>query len=155
MAILGRIVVIWVALVLASIAAGIAIAIGIFGHEWHAMSSGDVPDRVFFWGTAFFATFFAGVVTFLPTVLLIIAAESMKVRSLFVYAIVGALLLLGGYYTSGMAPHSYEESIDAAPPMVPRPAELAAAAGAVFGLTYWLIAGRSAGRWRERRSPSA
>jgi hypothetical protein len=29
--------------------------------------------------------------------------------------------------------------------------EIAAAAGAVFGLVYWAIAGRKAGRWRERR----
>jgi hypothetical protein len=33
--------------------------------------------------------------------------------------------------------------------------EVAAASGAVFGLVYWLLAGRNAGRWRERRAPSA
>jgi hypothetical protein len=31
-----------------------------------------------------------------------------------------------------------------------REIEIAAAAGAVFGLVYWAIAGRKAGRWRER-----
>ena len=57
--------------------------------------------------------------------------------------------VLIGYYGSGFA-QPYQESIDQAPPLVSREVEIAAAAGAVFGLVYWLIAGRNAGRWRER-----
>jgi hypothetical protein len=43
-----------------------------------------------------------------------------------------------------------EESIDHPPSPISRGAEIAAAAGAVFGFVYWAIAGRSAGRWRDR-----
>jgi hypothetical protein len=42
------------------------------------------------------------------------------------------------------------ESIDHPPPPISREAEIAAAVGVVFGFTYWLIAGRNAGRWRGR-----
>ena len=50
-------------------------------------------------------------------------------------------------------PNRYEESIDHPPPPISREAEIAAAAGVVFGLVYWVIAGRKAGRWRERSAP--
>jgi hypothetical protein len=60
-----------------------------------------------------------------------------------------------GYYSSGLAPPSYEEPIDQAPPPMRHETEVAMAAGVVFGLTYWALAGRNAGRWREGRQPSA
>jgi hypothetical protein len=54
-----------------------------------------------------------------------------------------------GYYGSGFE-STVGESLDEPPAPISRNVELAAAAGAVFGMTYWLIAGRNAGRWRER-----
>ena len=60
-------------------------------------------------------------------------------------------MLLIAYYGSGLAGPRYEESLDRPPPAMSRELEIAAAAGAVFGLVYWAIAGRSAGRWRETR----
>jgi hypothetical protein len=77
----------------------------------------------------------------------------LKIRSLLVYAVGGAALLMLGYYVSG-SPSRYEESIDRPPPPISREAQIAAGAGVVFGLTYWAIAGRKAGRWRERRDTS-
>lgn len=55
--------------------------------------------------------------------------------------------MLLGYYSAGFT--AYEELIDHPPPPISREAEIAAAVGVVFGFTYWLIAGRNAGRWRE------
>ena len=69
--------------------------------------------------------------------------------------LLGAALLTFGLYGSGILPPSYEESIDHPPPPISRETEIAAAAGAVFGLVYWVIAGRNAGRWREPSSPSS
>ena len=86
--------------------------------------------------------------------ILVVLGEAFKIRSLLVHLAAGAAVLLLAYYGSGFA-RPYEESIDAAPPLVAREAELAAAAGAVFGLVYWLIAGRNAGRWREPRGQTA
>ena len=80
-------------------------------------------------------------------VILIAIAESFKIRSLLVHALAGAAMLLLGYYSSGLS-NRYEESIDRPPPPISREIEIAAAAGVMFGLVYWAIAGRKAGRWR-------
>ncbi|MSO66272.1 MAG: hypothetical protein EXR03_08950 [Pseudolabrys sp.] len=143
MALLGRIIVIIFAVMLASLAVGIAIAMGLLGPEWHGFS-GDVGERFVFWGTAFVGASLTGAIGLLPLVILIVIAEAFKIRSLLVHAAAGAVLLLLGFYGSGQS-RSYEESIDRPPP-ISRDAEIAAAAGVVFGLVYWVIAGR----WRER-----
>jgi hypothetical protein len=142
MSFIGRLIVIAFAIMVATFAAGLAIAMGVLGPQWHGFA-GDFGERAEFWVTVFFATSFTGAIALLPAVILIALAEAFKVRSLI------------GYYASGVAPPSYEESIDHPPPPISRAAELAAAAGATFGLAYWLIAGRKAGRWREPRQPSA
>lgn len=149
MALIGRLIVIVFAIIMATLAAGIAIAIGVLGPQWHAFS-GDFAERADFWVAVFFATSFTGAVGLLPAVILIALAEAFKVRSLLTHLAVGAALMALGYYASGLAPPAYEESIDHPPPPIPRGVEISAAAGAVFGLSYWLIAGRNAGRWRER-----
>ncbi len=153
MSLIGRIFVIIFAVILASMAAGIAIAIGILGVQWHSVS-GDPVERVFFWGTAFIGATGAGAVGFLPMVILIALAEAFRIRSLALNMLGGAAMLLIGYYGSGFATPSYEESIDRPPPVASRELEIAAAAGAVFGLVYWLIAGRNAGRWRASNPSS-
>jgi hypothetical protein len=151
MAFLGRIVVVVFAVMVASLAAGVAVAVGLWGPQWHGVS-GDVGERFVFWGTAFFASTLTGSLTLLPAAILIALAEAFKLRSLLVHLAAGAAMLALVYAGSGLAPPSYEESIDRPPPPVSREMELAAAAGAVFGFAYWLIAGRNAGRWRERES---
>lgn len=133
------------------LAAGMAIAIGLLGPNWHGLT-GDIGERVGFWILVFFGTSFTGAVGFLPVVMLIALAEYFKIRSLLAYAGVGALLLMLGAY-GGVGPNG-EESIDHEPPVFTHSMEIAAASGAVFGMVYWLLAGRNAGRWRERRQPS-
>ena len=154
MSLLGRIVVIVFAVFAASIAAGMAIAAGLLGPQWHVFS-GDIGERATFWGVAFFGTAFTGAVGLLPLAIMIVLAETFRIRSLLINALAGAALLVAGYYGSGLAQPRYEESIDEPPPPISRAAEVAAAAGAVGGFVYWLIAGRNAGRWRERSGPSA
>jgi hypothetical protein len=149
MSFIGRFFVILFAVMLASIAAGIAIAIGVLGPQWHVVN-GDPAERVIFWGVAVLGSIFTGAIGILPLAVCIALAETFKIRSVLINTAAGALLLLAGYYTSGLARPSYEESIDEAPAPISHEAQLAAAAGAVFGLTYWLIAGRNAGRWREK-----
>ena len=122
--------------------------------QWQALQ-GDPAERVIFWGLAFFGSVFTGAIGILPLAISIAVAETFKIRSLLINTAAGALLLLAGFYSSGFARPSYEESIDEPPAPISHEAQLAAAAGAVFGLTYWVIAGRNAGRWREKRSVSA
>lgn len=147
MALIGRVVVILFALFVAMFAAGIALSIGILGPQWHAMS-GDVSERVVFWGVAMFTSGVTATVAMLPLVIAIVLAEAFSIRSLLIYAVAGAVIVLGAYMAAGLGAPPVEESIDHAPPAVSREMELAAVAGLVFGMTYWLIAGRSAGRWR-------
>jgi hypothetical protein len=153
MSLLGRLFVILFAVMVASMAAGIAIAIGMLGPQW-PVAGGTGGERFAFWGVAFFGSVLAGAVGLLPLAIMIAIAETFKIRSLLINALAGAALLLFGYYGSGLARPPYEESIDAPPPAIPHDAEVAAAAGAVFGFSYWLIAGRNAGRWREKRAPA-
>ena len=153
MSLIGRIIVILFAVMLASMAAGMAIAMGVLGPQWHGFS-GEIGERVGFWMLAFAATSFTGAVGLLPLAIMIAIAESFKIRSLLVHAAAGAAMLVIGYYGSGLS-KPYEESIDRPPPPVAREVEIAAAAGMVFGLVYWVIAGRRAGRWRERGVPMA
>ena len=148
MALIGRIIVIIFAVMVASLAADMAIAMGVLGPAWHGLT-GDIGERVVFWGATFVGASFAGAVGLLPMAILIAIAESFKIRSLLVHAAAGAALMLLGYYASGLT-YNYVDSIDRPPPPMSREAEIAAAAGVVFGLAYWAIAGRKAGRWRER-----
>jgi hypothetical protein len=150
LSLIGRIIVIIFAVIVASLAAGMAIATGVLGPAWHSLS-GDPAERFVFWGATFVGATATGAVGILPLAVLIALGETFKIRSLLANTAAGAAMLLIGYYGSGLAQPSYEESIDKPPPAISREAEIAAAAGAVFGLIYWAIAGRKAGRWRERR----
>ncbi len=135
----------------ASLAAGIVVATALWGPGWHeASGEAGAPVVFFFWMTVAATTGFTIAAGLLPLVVMIGLAEVFKVRSLLAHVAAGAAFLLLLYYGTGAIPASYEESIDHPPPPISRAAEVAVAAGAAFGLTYWLIAGRTAGRWRER-----
>jgi hypothetical protein len=153
MALLGRIFVVIFAVLVASLAAGVAIAIGLLGPQWHAFA-GDPFERAAFTVTVFFGAVLTGAIGLLPLAVLIGVAEALKVRSLLANALGGLAIMIFAYYSSALPPPSYEESIDHPPPPVSHDAEVAMAAGIVFGLTYWALAGRNAGRWRETRQPS-
>src|SRR6185503_12390466 len=79
MSLLGRIIVIVFALIVSSIAVGMAIAVGLLGPQWHAFS-GDVGERVTFWGVAFFGSVLTGAVGLLPLLILIVLAEAFRIR---------------------------------------------------------------------------
>jgi hypothetical protein len=147
-ALLGRIIVILFALFMAVLAGGIAAAIALLGAELHMVGS-DPVEHMFFWGTAAFASGVTVIVGFLPILIAVVLSEAFSIRSLVIQAAAGAAILLLGYYSAGLTA-TYEESIDRPPPPISRETEIAAAVGVVFGFTYWLIAGRNAGRWRGR-----
>jgi hypothetical protein len=150
MSLFGRIVVIAIALMVAIIAAGITLAIGIIAPEWPWLDS-DPLERVQFFVASFFATSFVGATAFVPALLLIGIAEAGRMRSLLYYAAAGAAVGLASYFGSDIE-FRLENTTDVTP--VFHPLQLAAAAGIVGGLAYWLLAGRNAGRWRERAQPS-
>jgi len=147
MSFFGRIIVIILGLLVAIIVAGITLAIGIVLPEWAAMDS-DPIERVIFFFVAFFATSYVGAVAILPAVVVIAISEAARMRSFIYYGAGGALVALASYYGSDISIR-LENTTDVTP--VANTLQLAAAAGILGGLAYWLIAGRNAGRWRERR----
>ena len=148
MSLLGRIIVILVALILAIMAAGITLAIGIIAPDWAGIDS-DPAERLIFFIVSFFATSFVGAVAILPAALLIVISEAARLRSFLFYGVGGALVGLASYYGSDISVR-LENTTDVPP--VANALQLAAAAGIIGGLVYWLIAGRNAGRWREPKS---
>lgn len=146
MALIGRIFVIFFALVLAALAAGMVIAFGVLGPQWHSFS-GDVVERSTFWVLTIFASGFTISFGLLPLVIAVTLAEAARIRSLLIYLVAGAALMAAASFINGV--QRFDESIDHPPPPISRETELAAAAGAMFGLVYWLIAGRKAGAWRR------
>ena len=153
MAFIGRLIVILFALFMAAMAAGIAAAVALLAAELHMLGH-DPVEHMFFWGTAAIASGVTVAAGFLPILIAVVLAEIFSIRSLLIQAAAGAAILLLGYYSVGFTT-TYEESIDHPPPPISREAEIAAAVGVVFGFTYWLFAGRNAGRWRERRNVGA
>ncbi|HXZ21592.1 MAG TPA: hypothetical protein VEH78_02380 [Pseudolabrys sp.] len=148
MSLLGRIVVIFFGLIVAIMIAGITLVIGIIAPDWTGIDS-DPVERVFFFIASFFATSFVGAVAILPALIVIVLAEIARMRSFIYYGVGGALIGLASYFGSDISVR-LENTTDVAP--VNSALQLAAAAGIIGGLAYWLIAGRNAGRWREPHS---
>jgi hypothetical protein len=151
MSLFGRIIVIIFGLLIAVIVAGITLALGIVLPEWAAMDS-DPVERVIFFFVAFFATSLVIVYALLPAAVVISILEALRMRSFVYYGVGGALVALASYYGSDISVQ-LENTTDVPP--VANALQLAAAAGILGGLAYWLIAGRNAGRWRERHLPSS
>jgi hypothetical protein len=151
MALFGRIIIVAFALLVSIMAAGVALAIGIIAPDWPWLDS-DPFERMTFFAVSFFATSFVGATAFVPALLLIAIAEAMRLRSLLYYAAAGAVVGLASYFGSDVGLR-LENTTDVTP--VFHPLQLAAAAGIIGGLMYWLLAGRNAGRWRAARQPSA
>jgi hypothetical protein len=147
MSLFGRIIVIIFGLLVAIIVAAITLAIGVVGTDWVGADS-DPSERVRIFFAAFFATGFIVVFATLPAVLVILVSEIARIRNFIYYGVGGALVALAAYSISGISVW-LENTTDVTP--VANTLQLAAAAGILGGLAYWLIAGRNAGRWRERR----
>jgi H+/Cl- antiporter ClcA len=147
---LGRILVIFFSLIVAMTIAGIVLAIGILVPD-RSWLDADPVERVMFFTVSFFATSYIGATAFVPAVLLIVVAEVMRLRNLLYYAAAGAVVGLTSFFGSNVELR-LENTTDVTP--VFHPLQLAAAAGIVGGLAYWLLAGRKAGRGRESAQPS-
>src|SRR5512138_3043750 len=94
---------------------------------------------------------FVAAFSFVPAVVAILVTEAFGLRSVLIFALAGGLVgLFCGYSLGFLEPLP---RIDFNMPLGTN-IELLAAAGIAAGLVYWLIAGRSAGLWRERTEPA-
>jgi hypothetical protein len=86
----------------------------------------------------------------LPAMIIAAVTEAFSIRSALAYAVGGALVGLACYL--GLVPFDPEtlrfEGI------VRRHLEIMTGAGIIAGLVYWMIAGRTAGAWRQPLRPS-
>ena len=140
----GRIALIIVGLILASLAAGATLVIGIVAPDWMNMDS-DPVERVSFFVVSFFATSFFGAATIVPALGLIVVAEALRIRNIIYYGVAGALVGLASYSGSDISMR-LENTTDISP--VGHALQLAVVAGIIGGVVYWLSAGRNAGAWR-------
>ena len=83
---------------------------------------------------------------FVPAVILIAIAETFNIRSIFYYAIGGALIGAIAWYMSDISIR-LENTTDLSP--IGYGLQLVAASGIIGGFVYWLLAGRKAGRWKN------
>jgi membrane protease YdiL (CAAX protease family) len=120
------------------LAAGLFLSWGLF------QAAGPDQDPVAFaamLGTGFVTASVLGSMAFIPAAVAIVLAETLAWRGL-IYHLGAAGLIALGLWTLGVETAGTE----------PRPGtSVALAAGFLGGLVYWLIAGRSSGRWRSKK----
>lgn len=148
MRVVGRLLLILFAGVVASLTAGCMVTLAVLMPEMNSIELGPLEAGALGIFVGFGAIFVSSYA--LPPVLaVIVIAESFAIRSLLYYAVtgavVGSLLYLGlrGGNTLPLRVDGFAR----------REIEIMAAAGIVAGLVYWAIAGRTAGRWRKSPEP--
>ena len=153
MHLLLRIFVILFAFGMACIAAALVITLGILLPDWRDVATTAAEQGtlgIVVGLTSFVVSGFA----MLPAMLIIVIAEGAAIRSVLFYATAGAALALFCYYGLGFGLALDDRLATTGEGFFARAPELMAAAGIAAGFTYWLIAGRHAGRWRDRHHPS-
>jgi hypothetical protein len=141
MSLIGRVLVIVLALLLAGMMAAFVIAFGIL-MEWQELFAGGGEAGWLAFGVFGLISSMKGL---LPALLVIAIAEALSIRASLFYAVVGGLGLVGLYYGLGLA----EREPDL---LIRRDLEIMAGAGIAAGFVYWIIAGRKAGAWRAPKA---
>lgn len=126
------ILVIPVAFIAASLAAALVIVLGV-GADPYATSTADLVGKMIF--VSVITSMFVGAIAGVPALIMIILAEAFGWRSLILHLVIGA----------GIGFVAFLLSVRGDPPATREELQLGAAAGAVAGFVYWLIAGRRAG----------
>ena len=150
MALIGRLFVIFFGFLAACLVAGMIVVCAVLFPEFSDLGAGPVDqgaiDIVLGFGFIFVSGF-----ALVPAMLIAAITEALYIRSALAYAVGGGLVGLACYL--GLVPfHPDTLQFEG---IVRRHLEIMTGAGIVAGLVYWLVAGRTAGAWREppRRLP--
>src|SRR5579864_455908 len=147
MALIGRLIVVFVGFLAASLVAGMIVVAAFLFPELSDIGDEldqDALNLLFGFGFIFISGF-----ALLPAMIVVAITETFYIRSALAYAVGGALVGLAGYL--GLVPFDPDTlSFDG---IVRRHLEIMTGAGIVAGLVYWLIAGRNAGAWRQPPRP--
>jgi hypothetical protein len=150
MALIGRLFVVFVALLAACLAAGIIVVVAVLFPEFSDLGTGPIDQDAFNIVLGFGFIFISGF-ALLPALLVVAITEAFYVRGVLTYAVGGGVVGLACYL--GLIP--FDPDTLSFHGIVRRHLEIMTGAGIVAGLVYWMIAGRNAGAWREPPRPLA
>ena len=146
MALIGRLFVIAIGFLAACLVAGMIIVTAVLFPEFSDLGAGPVDQGVFQILVGFGFIFISGF-ALLPAAIIALITEALSIRGVLAYAIGGAVVGAACYLS--LVPFDTDTwRFDG---IVRRHMEIMTGAGIVAGLVYWIIAGRTAGAWREPR----
>jgi hypothetical protein len=148
MALIGRLFIIFFAFLFACLAAGMIVVGAVLYPEFSDLSTGPIDQSALNIVLGFGFIFLSGF-ALLPALVVVLITEAFYVRGVLTYAVGGAIVGCACYL--GLIP--FDPATMQFDGIVRRHLEIMTGAGIVAGLVYWMIAGRSAGAWREPPRP--
>ncbi|MCC8984743.1 hypothetical protein [Bradyrhizobium acaciae] len=147
MALIGRLFVVAFGFLMACFVAGVIVVVAVLYPEisdFGGQIDQSAVNIVLGFGFIFISGF-----ALLPALIVVLITEAFYIRSVLAYAVGGAIVGAACYF--GLVP--FDPDMMQFHGIVRRHMEIMTGAGIVAGLVYWLIAGRTAGAWREPRRP--
>ncbi|MBO4222783.1 hypothetical protein [Bradyrhizobium neotropicale] len=144
MALVGRVFLILFAFLASCLVAGMIIVVAVLYPELSDIGTGQIDQNAINIVLGFGFIFISGF-ALLPALIVVLITEAFNVRGALSYAIGGAFVGAACYL--GLVP--FDPDTFRFEGIVRRHLEIMTGAGIVAGLVYWLIAGRTAGAWRE------
>ena len=148
MALIGRLFVILFGFLAACLAAGMIVVGAVLYPEFSDLATGPIDQSAINIVLGFGFIFLSGF-ALLPALIVVLITEAFYVRSALAYAVGGAIVGAACYL--GLSP--FDPATMHFEGIVRRHLEIMTGAGIVAGLVYWMVAGRSAGAWREPPRP--
>ena len=147
MPLIGRLFVVFFAFLAACFVAGMIVVVAVLYPEFSDFG-GEIDQSAINVLLGFGFIFLSGF-ALLPALIVVLITEAFYIRSVLAYAVGGAIVGAACYL--GLVP--FDPQIMQFDGIIRRHLEIMTGAGIVAGLIYWMIAGRSAGAWREPRPP--
>jgi len=148
MALIGRLFVILFGFLAACLVAGMIVVGAVLVPEFSDFGTGQIDQSAFNIVLGLGFIIISGF-ALVPAMIVVAITEAFYVRSALTYAAGGALAGLACYL--GLVP--FDPATLQFEGIVRRHLEIMTGAGIVAGMTYWMIAGRNAGAWREPPRP--
>jgi phosphotransferase system glucose/maltose/N-acetylglucosamine-specific IIC component len=144
MALIGRVFLILFAFLASCLMAGMIIVVAVLYPEFSDIGTGQIDQNAINIVLGFGFIFISGF-ALLPALIVVLITEAFNVRGALTYAIGGAMVGAACYLS--LVP--FDTDTFQFEGVVHRHLEIMTGAGIVAGLVYWVIAGRTAGAWRE------
>ena len=148
MALIGRLFVIFFGFLAACFVAGMIVVVAVLYPEFSDLGSGTINQSAINVVLGFGFIFLSGF-ALLPALIVVLITEAFYVRGVLSYAVGGAIVGCACYL--GLIP--FDPATLRFDGIVRRHLEIMTGAGIVAGIVYWMIAGRTAGAWREPPRP--